>query len=259
MRSVKPRATPQTDHPRTMGHDSIPADEAAAGTPPSPPSGLQVLIVDDHALVREGIRRILLASGADWSIHEAGTAFDALDVLRRQPIDVALVDLSMPGMSGLELTRRIKAEFARTGVLMLSMHSEDEYAIRAFRNGASGYLTKDSAAEELVTAVRRVATGRSYVTASQAEHVVLQLNRSTPGSLQGSLSDRELDVLRRIVAGQRLKDIAEELNLSIKTVSTHKQRVQEKLHLPTTAALIRYGMEQGLTSDPPPPGPAPLT
>ncbi|WP_395702823.1 response regulator [Aquabacterium sp.] len=219
---------------------------------------LSVLIVDDHAIVREGIRRILESNGESWAIHEAKTGFEALDLLRRHPIDVALVDLSMPGMSGIELTRRIKTDLPRTGVLMLSMHAEDAYAIRAFKNGASGYLTKDSAAAELLTAVRRVAAGRTYVTADQAEHVVQQLNRGTPGEAHDQLSDRELDVLRRIVAGQRLKEIAEDLSLSIKTVSTHKTRIQEKRQLGSTAALIRYGMEEGLTSDPRPSGPMPL-
>lgn len=234
------------------------AVEAGPRALPLPVSGLRVLIVDDHAIVREGIRRILCAAAENWAIDEAGSGFEAIELLRSRPIDVALVDLSMPGMSGIELTRRIKTEFPRIGVLMLSMHAEEEYAVRAFRNGASGYLTKDSAATELVAAVRRIASGRSYVTADQAERVVRQLNRGSPATPHGTLSDREFEVLRRIVAGQRLKEIAEDLSLSIKTVSTHKTRIQEKLELPTTAALIRYGMEHGLTGDPIPLGPAPL-
>lgn len=234
------------------------AVEPGRSAEPLSGSSLRLLIVDDHAIVREGIRRILGAAVEGWTVADAGNGFEALDVLRSRPIDVALVDLSMPGMSGIELTRRIKAEFPRVGVLMLSMHVEEEYAVRAFKNGASGYLTKDSAATELVTAVRRIASGRTYVTADQAEHVVQQLNRGSPVTPHSTLSDREFDVLRRIVSGQRLKEIAEDLSLSIKTVSTHKTRIQEKLELPTTAALIRYGMEHGLTGDPRPSGPVPL-
>lgn len=218
---------------------------------------LRILIVEDHTIVREGIRHILEASGEPWSIREAADGLEALALLRREPSDVALVDLSMPGMSGIELTRRIKSEFAPVMVLMLSMHADDEYATRAYRAGANGYLTKDSAAAELVTAVRHVATGRLYVTPHQAEAMALQLSGGAP-SPTARLSDRELDVLRRIVAGSRLKEIADELNLSIKTVSTHKARIQEKLQAPTTAALIRYGLEQGMTSDPMHSRPAPL-
>jgi DNA-binding NarL/FixJ family response regulator len=227
------------------------ADPLKPGAAPAP--RLRILIADDHAIVREGMKRILDATGEGWSIAEASTGFQALEVLRRQPIDLAIVDLSMPGMSGLELIRRIKDEFARVGVLVLSMHAEEQYALRAFKNGANGYVTKDSAATELVAAVRKVAGGGAYVTASLAERVVLQLNRGGAPEAHAGLSDRELDVLRRIVAGQRLKDIADDLHLSIKTVSTHKSRIQDKLRLPSTAALIRYGMEQGLADDLVPP------
>ncbi|MBX3607823.1 MAG: response regulator transcription factor [Piscinibacter sp.] len=218
---------------------------ASAGLP-----RLRLLIADDHAIVREGMKRILDATGEGWSIAEASTGFQALDVLRHQPIDLAIVDLSMPGMSGLELIRRIKAEFPAVGVLVLSMHAEEQYALRAFKSGANGYVTKDGAAAELVGAVRKVAGGGAYVTSSLAERVVLQLNRGEAPEPHAALSDRELDVLRRLVAGQRLKDIADDLHLSIKTVSSHKSRIQDKLQLPTTAALIRYGMEQGLVGDP---------
>lgn len=224
-----------------------------ARTPPQ----LRILIADDHAIVREGMKRILDGTGEGWAIAEASTGFQALEVLRRQPVDLAIVDLSMPGMSGLELIKRIRAEFPRVGVLVLSMHAEEQYALRAFRSGAQGYVTKDGAAAELVAAVRKVAGGGAYVTAGLAERVVLQLHGGAPSGAHAALSDRELDVLRRIVAGQRLKDIADELHLSIKTVSTHKSRIQEKLQLPTTAALIRYGMEQGLTGDDPARSPAP--
>ena len=213
---------------------------------PHPLHDLHILIVDDHVIVREGLQRILEATGEDWAVAEASGGFQALEVMRRQPIDLAIVDLSMPGMSGLELIKRIRSEFPRVGVLVLSMHAEEQYALRAFKAGANGYVTKDGASAELVNAVRKVATGGAYVTASLAERVVLQLNGAATAPHHTQLSDRELEVLRRIVAGERLTDIAEALHLSVKTVSTHKSRIQEKLQLPTMAALIRYGMEHGL-------------
>jgi DNA-binding NarL/FixJ family response regulator len=204
---------------------------------------LGLLLVDDHTIVREGLRRILEAVADRWRISEAGSGFQALECLRRQPFGMAIVDLSMPGMTGLELIKRIRAEYPQVKVLVLSMHAEEQYALRAFRAGADGYVTKDSASAELVAAIGKVASGGAYVTASLAERVVQQLNGGAPATLHSQLSDRELDVLQRIVAGQRPTEIAKALNLSVKTVSTHKTRIQEKLQLPNTAALIRYGLE----------------
>lgn len=209
-------------------------------------SPLHLLLVDDHAMVREGLTRILERAGSDWQIQGASSAFEALDVMRHREVDVAIVDLSMPGMSGLDLIRRIHAEFPRTRVLVLSMHAEEQYAMRAFKAGASGYVTKDRAAGELVGALRKVAAGGTYVSDSLAELAVRQLNREQASPRHADLTDRELEVFKRIAAGDRLTDIALALNVSIKTVSTHKSRIQEKLGLASTAALIRYGMEQQL-------------
>lgn len=205
-----------------------------------------LLMVDDHTIVREGLKRVLDPISHEWAITEAGTAFQALEYLRRQHFDLAIVDLSMPGMGGLDLIRRIKSDFPHVAVLVLSMHGEEQYAMRSFKAGANGYVTKDSAATELVAAVRKVASGGSYVTASLAERVVQQLNGKVQEPRLSDLSDRELDVLKRIVAGERLTDIANALHLSVKTVSTHKGRIQDKLQLPNMAALIRFGMEQQL-------------
>ena len=204
---------------------------------------LHLLLVDDHAVVREGLKRILTASGSQWHITEASSGFEALEILRQQAIDLAIVDLSMPGMSGLELIHRIRASFPSVMVLVLSMHAEEQYAVRAFKSGAKGYVTKCTAAEELVAAVIKVAAGGAYVTTKLAERMVQQFNGTLSGPNHAQLSNRELDVLQRIVAGQRLTDIAAALHLSIKTVSTHKSHIQEKLQLPSTAALIRYGLE----------------
>ncbi|MBT9457983.1 MAG: response regulator transcription factor [Burkholderiaceae bacterium] len=220
------------------------------------PEALTLLLVDDHTIVRDGLRRVLEAQAASWQVHEASSGFEALDRLRRQPVDVAIVDLSMPGMNGLDLTRRIKAERPATAVLVLSMHAEEQYAMRAFKAGANGYVTKDSPAAELLAAVGKVATGGAYVTASLAERVVQQLNGGVDVPGHSQLSNRELEVLRRLVSGQRPSEIATALHLSVKTVSTHKTRIQEKLQLPNLAALVRYGLEHRLAhadlSDPPP-------
>lgn len=224
-------------------------------TPTDCPGRRGLLLVDDHTIVREGIRRILEPVASEWAVTEAGTGFQALECLRRLPFALAIVDLSMPGMTGLELIRRIKAEHPGVAVLVLSMHAEEQYAIRAFKAGANGYLTKDGAAAELLAAVRKISSGGAYVTASLAERVVQQLNGGARAPRHSELSDRELDVLQRIVSGQRLTDIADALYLSVKTVSTHKTRIQEKLQLPNTVALIRYGLEHGLGTGELPLGP----
>ncbi|MDP3083178.1 MAG: response regulator transcription factor [Rubrivivax sp.] len=209
---------------------------------------LRLLLVDDHTIVREGLQRILGAADAGWQIDQASTGAQALERLRASAVDVAIVDLSMPGMSGLELVQRIRSLYPPVAVLVLSMHAEEQYALRAFKAGANGYVTKDSAAENLVSAVRKVAGGGAYVTASLAERVVLQLNGGVDVPLHAQLSARELQVLRRIVAGERMTEIANSLHLSVKTVSTHKSRILDKLKLPNTAALIRYGLEHDIAS-----------
>ena len=202
------------------------------------PPSLRLLLVDDHAIVREGLTRILERVGGNWQVQGASNGFDALERLRSGAFDLMIVDLSMPGMSGLDLIRRVRAEFPAVRVLVLSMHAEEQYAMRAFKSGAHGYVTKDRAAAELVGAVVKVVGGGSYVSESLAELAVRQLNGDRSAPRHAGLTDRELEVFRRIAAGERLTDIAQAMNLSIKTVSTHKTRIQEKLGLPTTAALI---------------------
>ncbi|WP_353621878.1 response regulator transcription factor [Variovorax saccharolyticus] len=224
--------------------------EAAPG--PGLPA-IRMLLVDDHAIVREGLKRVLDPQGNGWELTEAVTGFEALELLRAHEFDLALVDLSMPGMPGLELVRRIKAEFARVRILVLSMHAQEQYALRAFKAGANGYVTKDVAALELVGAVRRVAAGGAYVNESLAEQVVQQLNGTRDAPRHSLLSDREIEVLQRIAAGQRLTDIGDALHLSVKTVSTHKTRIQDKLQLSGTAELVRYAMENRIDDPAGPP------
>lgn len=207
---------------------------------------MRILIVDDHEIVREGLQRILARAGAPWTVTSVADAFQALDVLRRDPIDFAIVDLTMPGMGGLDLIRRIHAEYPRVAILVLSMHAEEDYAVRAFRAGARGYATKDGASAELLGAIRQIAGGGVYVTPGIAASIVMQLHGSESAPRHARLFDRELEVMRRLVKGERPADIAEALHLSVKTVSTHKSRILEKLELSSLAALVRYGLEQGL-------------
>jgi two-component system invasion response regulator UvrY len=225
-----------------------PPQPATAGlrTVPSEPYRPRLLLVDDHAIVRAGLRRLIEAERGHWQVEEASSGFQALGLLRTGSIAMAIVDLSMPGMSGLDLIRRIKLEFPDVRLLVLSMHAEEQYALRAFSAGASGYLTKDSAANELMIAIGKVAAGGAYVSSSLAERVVQQLNGRVEVPRHTRLTDRELEIMRRLVSGRRLVDIARELHLSVKTVSTHKTRIQEKLQLPNLAALVRYGLEHQL-------------
>lgn len=216
----------------------------------------RLLLVDDHAMVREGLARVLERADGPWEIHGASNAFEALDLLRRLDFVLAVVDLTMPGMSGLDLVRRIRTEYPSTRVLVLSMHAEEQYALRAFKAGAHGYLTKDRASAELVGAVAKVAAGGSYVSESVTALALQQLHRGKTSLRHTDLTDRELEVFRRIAAGERVTDIALALNVSIKTVSTHKTHIQEKLGLRSTAALIRYGLEQQLAPGAAAPAPA---
>lgn len=216
---------------------------------PTLQSRFTLLVVDDHAIVREGLRRVLAPLSREWLVIEACNGYEALEVLRQQPVDLAIVDLSMPGINGLDLVRRIKALYPHVLALVLSMHDEQQYARRAFKAGANGYVTKDTAANELVTAVLKVLAGGAYVSAHLAERMVQELSGRVPEYQLDALSDRELDVLKRLVAGQRLTEIADALHLSIKTISTHKSRIQYKLQLPSTAALVRFGLEHGLDKD----------
>ena len=211
--------------------------------------GLHVLVVDDHIFSREGVRRIFEVSGQGWDVTDEGSAYAALDQLKAHPFELVIADLSMPGMNGLEFIRRVRNDHPRLPVLVLSMHAEEEYALRAFKAGANGYLTKDCAAGDLLEAARKVLQGGAYVTPSLAERVVSQLNGSVEVPRHARLSNRELEVLRRIVAGQRMVEIAQALHLSVKTVSTHKARIMARLQLGSVAALVRYGMQHGLLPD----------
>ncbi|MFZ4650529.1 MAG: response regulator transcription factor [Rubrivivax sp.] len=209
---------------------------------------MRLLLVDDHAMVREGLRRVLSGPGPGWTISECGSAEEALQRLQREPFDLVITDLSMPGLGGLALLQQLQQAHPGLPVLVLSMHAETAYARRAFEAGARGYVAKDRSAEELVQAVRRVAEGGVYISASLAEQLVPGWGAGIgPGGAGGSpgaaLTAREREVMRRLVDGQRPTDIAASMQLSVKTVSTHKTRLLAKLGLPSLAALIRHAMD----------------
>ncbi|MFN9708438.1 MAG: response regulator [Burkholderiales bacterium] len=210
---------------------------------------IRVAIADDHQLMREGLRRMLENTSGIDLVGETESGHQLLKLLRERPVDVALLDMSMPGMPGMELIKRVKSDFPQTGILVVTMHAERQYAMRAFRCGANGYLTKDSAADELTSAIRKVARGGGYVTSSMAEQLAMGLNSFNDTAPHERLSDREFEVFRQIMLGHRMTDIAEKLHLSIKTVSTHKARILEKMQLSSMAALIKYGLENSIFED----------
>jgi DNA-binding NarL/FixJ family response regulator len=208
----------------------------------------RVLVVDDHPVVREGLKRII-AEGSDLSVvGEASDGEEALNALRNHPCDIVLLDISLPKKSGLEVLKQLKGEMPRLPVLILSMHSEDEYAVRMLRAGASGYLTKENTPANLVTAIRKVIRGGRYVSATLAEKLAFDLHSDADRPAHELLSDREYQILTMLSSGKTVSEIAAELSLSVKTISTYRVRVLEKLHLKNNAELTRYAIKQGLVA-----------
>ena len=207
---------------------------------------ITILIADDHTLMREGLKQILAASGEVVVGAEASDGFQTLDMVRSGTWDMLLLDMSMPGRSGVELIKQIKAEKPNLPILVLSMHKEDEYAVRSIRAGAAGYLCKDSAAQQLLNAIRKVAAGGHFISPEIAGELAFGLIMHDERPAHTLLSDRELQIFRLIAAGGGGTDIAKTLNLSAKTVSTYKTRILQKMQLSSAADLIRYAMKHGL-------------
>jgi DNA-binding NarL/FixJ family response regulator len=205
---------------------------------------IRVLLADDHQIVRDGLRRILDAHPEFEVAGEAPGGDEALALVRAQDYDVAVLDMSMPGLSGLDLVKRLKAEKPRLKILVLSMHGEQQYAARALKAGAAGYLNKDSAAEQLVGALRKIAAGGVHVSDTAAAGLIFA--RSEAGAPHERLSDREFEVFKQLAGGASPTGIARQLNVSVKTVSTHKARILDKLGLSGTAELVRYALEHKL-------------
>lgn len=204
---------------------------------------IRVLIAEDHKIVRDGLKRILAATTDMQVAGEAAGGDEALALVKSNQYDVALLDMSMPGLSGIDLIKRLKVEKPKLRILVLSMHGERQYAARALKAGASGYLNKDSAAELLVGAIRKIAAGGMHIGEAAAASLLVSATDKPPHEM---LSDREFEVLRRLVEGLGPAEIAERLHLSVKTVSTHKTHILEKLNLGSTAELVRYALEHKL-------------
>jgi two-component system invasion response regulator UvrY len=206
----------------------------------------KILIVDDHEVVRDGIKR-MFDGQQDAVFGEAGTLPDALQLAREQNWDVAVLDLSLGHRSGLELLKDLKHLRPSLPVLVLSVHAEEQYARRAFKSGAAGYITKDCPREELVKAIKKVAGGGRYVSARLAEKLVVDLERGSDRPPHEALSDRELEVLNLIASGKTVSEIADLLSLSDKTISTYRARILEKMGMKTNAELTHYALRQKLT------------
>lgn len=209
-------------------------------------------MADDHMIVREGLKQILAKSGDLEVAGEAANGNDVLQMVRDGEWDVLVTDMSMPGRNGLELIKLVKAARPKLPVLVLSMYGEEQFAVRAIRAGASGYLNKESASDQLVSAIRKIAGGGVYVSAAVSEALLRNVRDGERRLPHEQLSDRELQVLQLIAGGQSVNDIAARLNLSPKTVSTHKTRLLEKMNMSNQAELIRYALAHGLVDAAPP-------
>lgn len=207
---------------------------------------IRVFIADDHAIVREGLKQILAESRDIIVAGEAENGIDAIKLFRKAKCHVMLLDISMPDRSGIEVLKQLKKEQPELAVLMLSMHREDQYAIRSLKAGAAGYLTKQSAPRELVDAIRLVAAGQKYVSAALAQELAAQLGEDHAGAPHETLSDREYQTLTMIASGKTVSAIAEELKLSVKTISEYRARLLLKMKLKNSAELTHYAIKNQL-------------
>jgi two-component system, NarL family, invasion response regulator UvrY len=207
---------------------------------------MQILIVDDHPSFRRGVKEILTEELDSAKIGEAGDAREMLDLLRRKKWDLVIMDISMPGQTGPEALKALKEACPSLPVLVLSMHPEDQYAIRMFKAGADGYLTKASAPSELVSAIKKVMAGGQYVSPALGEKLAVTVKSGLEQALHERLSDREYQVLCMIASGKTVSEIAETIHLSITTISTYRARILEKMSMKNNAELTRYAMQEGL-------------
>jgi two-component system invasion response regulator UvrY len=206
----------------------------------------RIIIADDHTVVRKGLKQILLDSFPSAHVEEVGDAEDLLKKVTSEEWDVVITDISMPGRSGLDVLQQMRLDHPKLPILILSVHPEEQYAIRVLRAGASGYLNKDSAPEDLVKAVNRVLLGKKYITPSIAEKLATTLEQDSEKSPHEYLSDREFEVLKLLAAGRSVSDIAEQISLSASTVSTYRARIMVKMNLKTNADLTLYCIEHKL-------------
>lgn len=207
---------------------------------------IKILIADDHTIFREGLKHILTEYSDLIVTDEARNGQEVLEKVWSNEYDIVLLDISMPGMNGLEVLKRLRKEKPKLSVLVLSMHPEEQYAVRVLKSGASGYLTKESATDELITAIRKISQGRKYITSSLAERLALGLETDAEKPPHETLSDREYQVLLMIASGKTITQIAKELFLSVKTVSSHRSHILEKMEMKTNAELTHYVIKHNL-------------
>jgi DNA-binding NarL/FixJ family response regulator len=217
------------------------------------PTVKRVLIADDHAMFREGLRQLLARSREFEVVGEAGNAAETMQAVRTLEFDLIVLDLSMPGRSGVDLVAQVKAARPALPILVLTMHAEDQYAVRALAAGASAYLTKGSRAEVLLQALRRLAAGGRFIGEAVAELLAQQIQPHANKPAHGQLSDREFQILHALVEGESVSAIAERLHLSVKTISTHKTNVLRKLNCGNLPELVRYAMAHGIAASSHPP------
>jgi DNA-binding NarL/FixJ family response regulator len=204
---------------------------------------IRLLIADDHAIFREGLKHILEEHPDIVVADEAGNGQEVLDKVWKNPYDMVLLDIGMPGMPAIEVLKQMKNERPRVPVLVLSMYPEDQYAVRFIRAGASGYLTKESAPDELITAIRKITAGRKYITSSIAEKLADEVEPDAGKPVHHALSDREFEVFRLIASGKTVKEIGDALSLSVKTISTYRTRILEKMKMKSNAELMHYALQ----------------
>lgn len=207
---------------------------------------MKILVCDDHKIVRDGLKQILQQLGGSTIIKEAGDGNEAFQILKEEQFDILLLDISLPGMSGLEVLQSVKSRWPSTYVLMLSMMTQNQYAILALKMGASGYLTKDTASEELILAIRRVSEGGKYISNTLAESMALHFSKDTSRQKHEMLSGREFEIMVKLANGKSLQEIANELFISDKTVSTYRTRIMEKMELAKNTELTKYCIEYNL-------------
>ena len=209
---------------------------------------LNILIADDHPIVRRGLKQILAETPQMAVVDEASNGMEVLSKVRQRDYDVVLLDISMPGMNGLDTLKELMTQRPDLPVLILSIHPEEQYALRVLRAGASGYLTKDSASDELVAAIQQVSSGRKYISPSLADRLAHNLQTNVELAVHEALSDREYHVMCLIASGKTVKDIAEALSLSVKTISTYRSRILAKMGMNSNAELIRYAVQHELST-----------
>lgn len=207
---------------------------------------LNILIADDHAIVRKGLIQILREKYPSSQIFEANNSFEVFELTKEKKWDIILLDISMPGKSGVETLKQLIADGIKSPILMLSMHAEDQYALRVLKAGASGFVNKNSATEELITAIQKVLAGKKYISEFVANQLIESPNKLSEKPLHQQLSDREMQVFEQLAKGKSVSEIASEISLSSNTISTYRSRILEKLGFNNNADLIKYALENNL-------------